>query len=114
MDSHQKYDALFVRFLQFSEDATLKYPELSSLLKPLTQVSNFKVFMLFFESDSNSHELIDVCRNPCEEHQTIQVNRIIGEMLLKYNLDPDKFDPKDRARLCKYLRLFADVAVNGI
>ena len=111
---HEKYNMMFGRFLLFAADAVHKYPELSSLLEPLTAVSSFSVFMLFYQSDENSQELIRACRNPCEEHQTIQVDRIIGEMLVKFELDPEKFDAKDRVRLCKYLRLFSDVAINGI
>ena len=110
----ERYEACFQRFLTFSADAVVKYPELELILGNLTKVTSFSVFILFFKSSSDSHELIDICRNADEEYQTTQVNRLIGVMLSDHELDPDRFDTRDRQKLVKYLRLFGEISLNGL
>ena len=105
---------MYGRFLKFAAEAQEKYPELILILEPLTKISNLQVFLLFFKSADESQDLLEICRNADEEYQTTQVDRVVGQMLEKHNLDPDKFDLRDRSKLVKYLRVFSDLALNGI
>ena len=114
MDPAQKYNAMFQRFLKIAAEAQERYAELQSILKPLTKISNLQVFLLFFNSAEESQDLLEICKNADEEYQSTQVDRVVGLMLQNHNLDPTKFDPKDRAKLVKYLRVFSDLALNGI
>jgi hypothetical protein len=114
MDPQQKYQAMFKRFLAFAASAQEKYPELILILEPLTKVTNLNVFLLFFKSADESQELLQICKNADEEYQSTQVDLVIEKMLLQHQLDPSKFDPKDRSKLVKYLRVFSDLALNGI
>ena len=105
---------MFQRFLKFAAEAQEKYPELILILEPLTKVSNLQVFLLFFNSAPESQDLLKICKNADEEYQSTQVDRVVGLMLQNHNLEPDRFDPKDRAKRVKYLRVFSDLALNGI
>ena len=109
-----KYEQMFARFLQFAKDSQERYPELILILDPLTKVNRLSVFLLFYRSAPESQVLLDICRNSDEGYQTENVDRIIGDMLVQHQLDPAKFDARDRAKLCKYLRVFSDLALNGI
>jgi hypothetical protein len=114
MDPAQKYNAMFQRFQTFAAEAQERYAELRAILEPLTKISNLQVFLLFFKSADESQDLLEICRNVDEDFQTTQVDRVVGQMLEKHNLEPEKFDFKDRAKLVKYLRVFSDLALNGI
>jgi hypothetical protein len=114
MEPAQKYSSMYGRFLKFAAEAQEKYPELILILEPLTKISNLQVFLLFFNSAEDSQDLLEICKNADEEYQSTQVDRVVGQMLTKHNLEPEKFDSKDRAKLVKYLRVFSDLALNGI
>jgi len=114
MEPQAKYEAMFGRFIKFASDAQEKYPELILILEPLTKVTNLSVFLMFYKTADDSQELLEICRSADEEYQTAQVDRVVGTMLDKHKLDPAKFDPRDRAKLVKYLRVFSDLALNGI
>ena len=105
---------MFHRFLKFAAEAQERYAELRAILEPLTKISNLQVFLLFFKSADESQDLLEICKNADEEYQTTEVDRVVGLMLQNHNLDPTKFDFKDRAKLVKYLRVFSDLAINGI
>ena len=105
---------MYCRFQTFAADAQERYPEIQSILKPLTQVSSLSVFLIFFKGAPESQNLLEICRNADEEYQTAEVDKVVEQMLAQHNLDADKFDPKDRAKLVKYLRVFSDLALNGI
>jgi hypothetical protein len=109
-----KYDAMFKRFLAFAAESQMRYPELSALMEPLTKVSSLSVFLLFFKSADESAEILEICANADEEFQVAGVDGVVSKMLAEHELDPLKFDPKDRAKLVKYLRLFGDMSINGI
>jgi hypothetical protein len=114
MLAQEKYEAMFQRFLKFAADAQEKYPELILILEPLTKVSNLSVFLLFFKGADESQELLEICKNADEEYQTTEVDRVVEKMLNTHQLDPSKFDIRDRAKLVKYLRVFSDLSLNGI
>jgi len=114
MEPSQKYNAMFQRFQTFAAEAQERYAELRAILEPLTKISNLQVFLLFFKSSDESQDLLEICKNADEEYQTTEVDRVVGLMLQTHQLDADRFDFKDRAKLVKYLRVFSDLALNGI
>jgi homospermidine synthase len=114
MDPAQKYSSMYGRFLKFAAEAQERYAELRAILEPLTKVSNLQVFLLFFKNAEESQDLLEICKNADEEYQTTEVDRVVGLMLQTHQLDADRFDFKDRAKLVKYLRVFSDLALNGI
>ena len=113
MNSRDKLKGVFDRFIIWSKDCKIKYPELNELFDSFLQTTNFNVFVIGITTSEEFQPVREICKNADEEFQTEDIIFIIKIKKEELLVTTD-FDPRDEARLVKYLRLFGDIANNGV
>ena len=113
MNSRDKLKGVFDRFIIWAKDSKIKYPELDELFDSFLQTTNFNVFVLGITTSPEFEPIREICKNADEEFQTEEIKKFINIKMEELLVTTD-IDEKDEARLVKYLRLFGDIANNGI
>ena len=113
MNSRDKLKAVFDRFIIWSKDCKIKYKELEELFDSFLQTTNFNVFVLGITTSEEFEPIREICKNADENYQTEEIKKFIKIKMEELLVTTD-IDEKDEARLVKYLRLFGDIANNGV
>ena len=113
MNSRDKLKSTFDRFIIWGKDCKIKYPELEELFDSFLQTTNFNLFVIGITTSEEFEPIREICKNADEDFQNIEIKKFI-EIKMEELLVTTDFDPKDEARLVKYLRLFGDIANNGV
>ena len=113
MNSRDKLKGVFDRFIIWSKDCKSKYPELDELFDSFLKTTNFNVFILGITTSDEFEPIRQITKNADEEYQTEEIKKFIKIKMEELLVTID-IDPKDEARLVKYLRLFGDIANNGV
>ena len=113
MNSRDKLKGVFDRFIIWAKDSKIKYPELEELFDSFLQTTNFNVFVLGITTSEEFEPIREICKNADEEYQNQEIKKFI-EIKKEELLVTTDFDPKDEARLVKYLRLFGDISNYGV
>ena len=113
MNAREKLKGVFERFIIWSKDSKQKYPELDELFSSFLQTTSFNVFVIGITTSEDFQPVREICRNADEEYQVEHLKVFISEKMKELNVTTE-IDPKDEARLIKYLRLFGDIANNGV
>ena len=113
MNAREKLKGVFERFIIWSKDSKQKYPELDELFSSFLQTTSFNVFVIGITTSEEFTPVREICRNADEEYQVELLKVFISEKMKELNVTTE-IDSKDEARLIKYLRLFGDIANNGV
>ena len=113
MNAREKLKGVFERFIIWSKDCKQKYTELDELFDSFLQTSSFNVFVIAITTSEDFQPVREICRNADEEYQVQNIKIFISEKMKELNVTTE-IDPKDEARLVKYLRLLGDIANNGV
>ena len=113
MNSRDKLQGVFNRFIIWSKDCKNKYPELDELFDSFLKTTNFNLFVLGITTSEEFEPIREICKNADEEYQTEEIKKFINIKMEELLVTTD-FDPKDLARCVKYLTLFGDIANNGV
>ena len=113
MNSRDKLQGVFNRFIIWAKDSKLKYPELEELFDSFLKTTNFNVFVLGITTSPEFEPIREICKNADEDFQTEEIKKFIN-IKMEELLVTTEIDPKDEARLVKYLTLFGDIANNGV
>ena len=113
MNSRDKLKGVFDRFIIWAKDSRLKYPELDDFFKGFLQTKNFNLFVLAITTSPEIEPIREICKNADEQYQTQEIKKIINIKMEELLVTTD-IDEKDEARLVNYLRLFGDIANNGV
>ena len=113
MNSRDKLKGVFDRFIIWAKDSKIKYPELDELFDSFLQTTNFNVFVLGITTSDEFEPIRQISLNADEEFQTEEIKKFI-KIKMEELLVTIEIDEKDQARLVKYLRLFGDIANNGL
>jgi hypothetical protein len=113
MNSRDKLQGVFNRFIIWSKDCKSKYPELDELFDSFLKTTNFNVFVLGITTSPEFEPIREICKHADEEYQSEQIKKFIKIKMEELLVTTD-IDEKDEARLVKYLRLFGDISIRGI
>ena len=113
MNSRDKLQGVFNRFIIWSKDCKSKYPELDELFDSFLKTTNFNVFILGITTSDEFEPIRQITKNADEDYQTEEIKKFINIKMEELLVTTD-IDEKDLARLVKYLRLFGDIANNGV
>ena len=113
MNSRDKLQGVFNRFIIWSKDCKSKYPELDELFSGFLQTTNFNVFVLGITTSPEFEPIREICKNADEDFQTEEIKKFINIKMEELLVTTD-IDEKDEARLVKYLRLFGDISNYGV
>ena len=113
MNSRDKLQGVFDRFIIWSKDCKSKYPELDELFDSFLKTTNFNVFVLGITTSEEFEPIREICKNADEDFQTEEI-KIFIKIKMEEMLITTEIDPKDEARLVKYLRLFGDISLRGV
>jgi len=111
MDNKQKLKGVFERFIKWAEEKKTEYPELQELFDSLTVTSNFDLFCIGLKTSPQFEPLKEICKQADEEIVTSDIKQYIHKKMAENEIY--HIDDKDMARLIKYLRLFAEISLNG-
>ena len=113
MNSRDKLKGVFDRFIIWSKDCKVKYPELDSYFDSFLQTKNFNLFVLGITTSEEFQPVREICQNADENYQTEEIKKFI-KIKMEELLVTTEIDEKDEARLVKYLRLFGDISLHGV
>ena len=113
MNSRDKLKGVFDRFIIWSKDSKIKYPELDSYFDSFLQTTNFNLFVLGITTSEEFQPVREICQNADENYQTEEIKKFI-KIKMEELLVTTEIDEKDEARLVKYLRLFGDISLHGV
>jgi hypothetical protein len=113
MNSRDKLQGVFNRFIIWAKDSKIKYPELDSLFDSFLKTTNFNVFILGITTSDEFEPIREICKHADENYQTEQIKKFIKIKMEELLVTAD-IDEKDEARLVKYLRLFGDISIRGV
>ena len=113
MNSRDELKAVFDRFIIWAKDSKIKYPELDSLFDSFLKTTNFNVFVIGITTSDDFEPIRQICKNADEDFQTEEI-KIFIKIKMEEMLITTEIDPKDEARLVKYLRLFGDISLRGV
>ena len=113
MNSRDKLQAVFDRFIIWAKDSKIKYPELDELFDSFLKTTSFNLFVIGITTSDDFEPIRDICQHADDEYQNIEIKKFI-KIKMEEMLITTELDPKDEARLVKYLRLFGDIANNGV
>ena len=113
MNSRDKLKGVFDRFIIWSKDCKIKYKELEELFDSFLQTTNFNVFVLGITTSEEFEPIREICKHADENYQTEEI-KIFIKIKMEELLVTTDIDEKDELRLVKYLRLFGDIANNGV
>ena len=113
MNSRDKLQGVFNRFIIWSKDCKSKYPELDELFDSFLKTTNFNVFVLGITTSEEFEPIREICKNADEDFQTEEIKKFINIKMEELLVTTD-IDEKDEARLVKYLRLFGDISNYGV
>ena len=110
MDNKQKLKGVFERFIKWAEEKKPEYPKLQELFDSMTVTSNFDFFCIGLKTSPQFEPLIEICKQADEENMTADIKQYIHEKMEENEIY--HIDDKDKARLIKYLRLFAEISLS--
>ena len=113
MNSRDKLQGVFNRFIIWSKDCKSKYPELDELFDSFLKTTNFNLFVIGITTSDDFEPIRQICKHADEDFQTEEINFFIKIKMEELLVTTD-IDEKDEARLVKYLRLFGDISIRGI
>jgi predicted RNA-binding protein Jag len=113
MDGRTKLKGVFTRFIAWSKEMKEKYEEMSDLFESFLQTQTFELFVIGIQSSKEFEPIKNICKQADEEEVCKNLRNYIDTIVEEMDIET-KFEEKDILRLIKYLRLFGDVANNGV
>jgi predicted RNA-binding protein Jag len=113
MDSRTKLKGVFTRFIAWSKEMKEKYEEMSDLFESFLQTQTFELFVIGIQSSKEFEPIKNITKQADEEVVCAEIREYIDTMVKEMDIETD-FEEKDILRLIKYLRLFGDIANNGV
>ena len=113
MNAREKLKGVFERFIIWSKDCKQKYTELDELFDSFLQTTTFSLFVIGITTSEEFEEPRQICKNADEDYQQENLKLFIDKKMKELNVTTE-IEEKDQLRLIKYLRLFADIANNGV
>jgi hypothetical protein len=113
MDTRTKLKGVFTRFISWAAEKRTEYPEMKDLFDSFLQTANFELFCYGIQSSSDFQPIKEICKKADEDEVNRDIRTFIKDKMEELEVEQE-IDEKDIMRLIKYLRLFGDIANNGL